>query len=496
MYILKNAFKSIIRAKARTILFFTIVFVIATSGCVALSIKNSADKAKEITYNKMSVSATITTDRSKMMNGTKPSADNMQEMMDKMSQSLSLEELEKFAKAESVKDFNYTGSVGLNGTDEFQAYSSSNGNNSNNMMKDKMNMMMGKNKSDFTLIGASSHNAMTSFSDGTTVITEGKVFDESDTSNNCVISKELAYVNDITTGDTFTVVNPSKEDETITFTVAGIFECESSDSLANHIYISYPSLQNIALNSAEVSETLTNKQTGAEYQTALVPHITGNYIFSDLTSYENFENEAAALGLDTETYTVSSSDATQFEQSLQPLENLSKFTNMFFWIVLIIGAVILIVFNLFSIRERKYEMGVLAAIGMHKSKVALQFLTEVFLITVLAVGISVAAGSAVSKPIGENLLSSQIASVKADNSQVNKNFGGNFGGRQPSKQGMNMKPDMAITNVEYVDNIDIGIDTTVVLQLMLMGIALTLVSSSAAIISVLRYEPLKILSER
>ena len=53
-----------------------------------------------------------------------------------------------------------------------------------------------------------------------------------------------------------------------------------------------------------------------------------------------------------------------------PLKNLSTFATYFLIVVLIIGAVILIVLNIFNIRERKYEVGVMTAIGMKKGKVA------------------------------------------------------------------------------------------------------------------------------
>lgn len=45
----------------------------------------------------------------------------------------------------------------------------------------------------------------------------------------------------------------------------------------------------------------------------------------------------------------------------------------FLIVILAIGAIVLIVLNIFNIRERKYEVGVLTAIGMKKSRVAISF---------------------------------------------------------------------------------------------------------------------------
>lgn len=495
MYVLKNAFKSITRSKGRTILNLILIIVISLSACVALSIKNSADNARDITYGNLSVTASIITDRNKLMGGTKPDKDTMLEMMDKMQQSLSVEELEKYSQAESVKDFYYTGQTGLNG-DVIEPYQSTDA-DAFKPSKGMGNMGgMGKMMSDFTIIGASSHNAMKTFIDGTNVITSGSVFEESDTSNNCVISSEVAVLNELEVGSTFTLVNPSKEDEVIEFTVCGIFECESTDSYSNQIYISYESLNKICEDSEAQAETITNQMTGTETTTALKNTVSGSYVLADIDGYESFQNEVTAMGLDTDVYTVSSSDITDFETSLLPLDNLSKFTMIFFWVVMAIGAVVLVIFNLFSIRERKYEMGVLAAIGMRKTKVAVQFLTEVFMVTIIAVIIGAGAGAAVSAPIGEKLLQNQIESVQTQNNKVDNNFGGGFSGKGNMRPGMQTGTTSGNNNIDYVDDIDIGTDFKVLAELMLMGIGLVLVSSSAGIISVLRYEPLKILTNR
>ncbi len=51
-------------------------------------------------------------------------------------------------------------------------------------------------------------------------------------------------------------------------------------------------------------------------------------------------------------------------------------------------------------------------------------------------------------------------------------------------------------DVTYMDKINATTDFTILLQLMGIGVGLTIVSSLAAVVFVLRYEPLKILSNR
>lgn len=97
----------------------------------------------------------------------------------------------------------------------------------------------------------------------------------------------------------------------------------------------------------------------------------GTYVFADQEKYEQFQDDVKEMGLD-DSYTVTSQDVNSYAQSLIPLENLSNFALYFFIIVLIIGAIVLMVINIFNIRERKYEIGVLTAIGMKKRNVCVQ----------------------------------------------------------------------------------------------------------------------------
>ena len=68
MYIVKNALRCISRAKGRNILIGIISLVIAVSACLGLSIRQAAESAKETTLEELNITATISYDRSSMMN--------------------------------------------------------------------------------------------------------------------------------------------------------------------------------------------------------------------------------------------------------------------------------------------------------------------------------------------------------------------------------------------------------------------------------------------
>ena len=145
---------------------------------------------------------------------------------------------------------------------------------------------------------------------------------------------------------------------------------------ANNIYMSYNAVQSIVDKSKSVATVTTDENTGRESSTATTGTLNATYVFADIDGYEAFETEVYKLGLD-ESYTVSSQDLTMYENSMTPLNTLSTMAGWFLIVILLIGAVILIVLNIFNVRERKYEIGVLTAMGMKKGKVALQFLTEI-----------------------------------------------------------------------------------------------------------------------
>lgn len=179
-----------------------------------------------------------------------------------------------------------------------------------------------------------SETAMTSFIDGTAAVTDGSVFEEGGSENDCIISEELAAYNSLEVGDVFSLANPGNSEETYDFTVTGIYSDSSSNQgfetmmgnsfsdPANRIYLSSAALISLTDASKESSVTVTDETTGQKTETALTPVISATYVFDDTDSYYRFEDEVREMGL-SDSYSVSSQDITSFESSLVPLDTLS-----------------------------------------------------------------------------------------------------------------------------------------------------------------------------
>ena len=235
----------------------------------------------------------------------------------------------------------------------------------------------------------------------------------------------------------------------------------------------------------------------------LSPQVSGTYVFSTMTDYEAFDAECRELGLD-EAYTISSTDVNAYEQSLIPLENLSNFAFWFLAVILLIGVVVLIVINVFSIRERKYEIGVLCAIGMRKGKIAMQFLCENMVIALIALLLGFGAGAVLSVPASNALLQTQIASSSQRAQRMDDNFG--RGGMPGDQEGQDMQqmeepqeeaPEMPSDGmVSAVSSVSEASDPIILLQMAGIAFVLVILSSSATLISIFRFDPLTILGNR
>lgn len=485
MYLLKNAWKNVTRSKGRNILIGIIVFVIAVSACISLSIRQAAETAKESGMSNTEVTGEISINRQAMMNSMGEDGADRSEMKEKMSEikELSLTKLKSYAQLDSVKDFYYTLTLSMDAS-KIEAITTEDETDSD-IIRPENNTDQGA----FTLVGYSSEDAMSEFKEGTCKITKGENFKIGTNDKTCIISEELATYNSLKVGSTIQMVNPQDSSQKISLKVVGIYKNSSSTSgetnrfnggtdPANKIYTSYETLK-------AVTKSFDN----------VMAQTNGTYVFSDIDDYQTFKNDVEEMGLD-ENYSVSSQDVNSYEQSILPLENLSKFAGYFFGVVLIIGAVVLIIIHIFNIRERKYEIGVLTAIGMKKSKVCIQFLMELFLVTLFAMMIGLAVGSAASVPVSNQLLETQIESQQQDIATQENNFG-RGGKSSDDKSEAPQGPGRLIGQTSnYMTNISASVNLVVVAQLLGVGILLTLISGMVAVVFIVRYEPLKILSSR
>ena len=552
MFILRNAVRSILRSPGRTIIICIIVVVIATSACIALSIQQSAGVARQRTEDTLQIRAHINVDRQYVMEALQNSEDGSEDSMEESIKSisgLSLDEMQTYAEADMVQDFYYYSNISLNGDNGLSALNENDYSDLQNILDTNAGskgpggesmpslqeiMASVTFRGDFMLYGYVSDASMEAFQDGDSYITSGVMFDPASDAYECIVTEELATYNSLKLGDQITLTNPGLSSERFLFTVVGLYKnsddsttttIQSYDDPANYILTSYAVVQDIVSRSksyhdpastastVELADGTTGEQLlltdgtvvvkGGEKaeseddeeeedtETAEISDtVVGTYVFQTLADYDAFEEAVREMGLETK-YTVTSNDVASFEASLVPLDNLSTYANSFLYIVLAVGAVILIGVNFYNIRERKYEIGALTAMGMRKWKVAVQFVMELTMVTFLGLAIGLMLGATVSVPVTNELLSSQISYEQTHTDQTASNFGRDVSTATTKPRGGDVEGE-----VEYVSTVAFSIDYVVISRMAIIGALLALVSSTSAIASILRYNPLAILAER
>ena len=514
MYILKNAWKSIVRNKGRNILIGIIIIVISAACAVTLAIRSSANRIVEAYENKNPITASISMDRKNLMESLKDGDKSQEDMINAFNdiEGLTEEQIITFGDSEYLSSYYYTYSLGVDGKDIKEATDSlvkettttktetdtrtwknmpqggppggfpGGGNwkqeTSRKTTTKKTEKIFNEKAQNgaFTLYGYNKYEDMKEFINGDYTVIEGSISDDF-SSHNCIISEELATLNELKVGDTITLVDTNNSKNTYEFTITGIYK-ENTDNAKNTTNMYTDSANKIITNVNAIKEMVEKNEK-------LVPNIYPVFTIKDKESISKFEEEVKTKGL-SEYYKVSN-NLEEIENATKSITNVKVFATTFLIITLIIGGIVLAVINMINIRERKYEIGVLRTIGMKKWKLSLQFMLELLIVCLVALGIGATVGSYASVPVANNLLASEIK----NNTEEKNNIKGNFG--MPE---MNGDFNFGVAKVDEVDNINAVVDAKVLGELLGLGILLTLVSSLASMIAISRFSPLNILKER
>lgn len=488
MFIFKNAVTSILRNKSRNFLIGIIIVVISCASAVTLAINSSSNSLIESYKEKYQVEATIGFNRQNMMqefnpNDSETSKEEMNEVFSNAND-ISIEDIEKYKESEYVKDYYYTMETNVNSESMEKAEITLPDNPGRGSgEKEKFNNM---SSGDFTLRGYSSIESMNEFIEGSYTIVDGEVSDDFE-AYYCLINEELATLNGISVGDTITVIDSVDDSKTYDLVVTGIYaEKENEDNQMNM----FANSVNTIITNTKVLNDIKNNNEDIRVVTS------PTFILTSSDVVEKFEQEVQDKGLSE--YLSVQTNLDQVENATSTISNVKNFALSFLIITFIIGTIVLLVINMINIRERKYEIGVLRTIGMKKSKVCLQFLSELFIVSFVGLIIGAMIGAAISVPVSNRLLENEINSSQNQTNNIRENFGKdnmpttednkvkNFGNRNFN----------GIVQVEAFDSIDAVVDFKVLLQLLGLGLLITMISGTSAMISIQKFSPLEILKER
>lgn len=479
MYIFKNAIISIIRTKGRNALIGTVLFVIAIACTITLSIKNASTNLVDSYVSKFDITATISIDRKSFMSGEKTDPGLSREERNAAFASiepLTIEDIKNYGNSTYLKDYYYTVTASMNATN-IEAITSDT--NSQIGFRNNGGSNGTFNIGDFNVIGYSSTNAMKEFFNGKYTIVDGSVFENFD-DNECIISDELANENEISIGDAIILTNPNDETISYSLIVKGIYTDNSTDESQ---FSMFSTAANQIITGANIALEMANSSSSKS-------NINPTFVLVDEDIIDKFNDQLTDKGLSN--YYTLNTNLDDVTASIEPIQNVGTFATTFLLLIIIIGSIVLFVINLINVRERKYEIGVLRTIGMKKTLVISQFVVELLVVAVISLTIGTLGGAVLSKSVANNLLKNEISSLQEEATNVSNNFG------RPTGMINNSfgKNNAVNKNVEYIDKLEVSVNTKVLLQMLTIGIALTIVSSSVAMTNIARFSPLKILKER
>ncbi|WP_270789065.1 ABC transporter permease [Enterococcus diestrammenae] len=508
MNFINRALQSLWAKKGRSLILIEVFSAILIFVLAGLTIRSGAESATNEAKKSVGATVTLSADRQKMMEQAKSdsgtSEDEASSRPDPGSFTntpVNLEDAEKIAALDGVKSYSFEVSTSATkgadiepiateaSTSDSEAAQSMGGPGGEQMPGGGMaQMSMG----DFQITGVLASADYTSFSEGTATLTDGEALTADDVGTDAVlIESALAEANDVAVGDQFTLKDA--DDKDVTVTIKGIYETsDTGTSMGRNFNFMNPA------NTIFASYTLANQLNGDEAATI----DSAVYQLEDPQEMDAFVTAAEKL-IDTDTFSLQTNDQ-MYQQMLSPLNNVSSFAKNIIILVAAAGIIILTLIVMMLIRERKYEIGVLLSLGEARSKVILQFFTEVVVCMVFALGIASASGNLVGNAVGQQLLNQQTtttANAAQDNAAADRPSeggpGGSQGGQAPSggpdggRGGMNFAS--AFTQTDAVKELDITVSPQQIAMLAGIGLGISLLSILLSSAGILRLNPKKIL---
>ncbi|MFA9380873.1 MAG: ABC transporter permease [Acetanaerobacterium sp.] len=469
MYIFKNAVKNIGRNKGRNILMAVIIFAIILTTAVSIIINTTTGAIIKDYKARFGAEVSITYDFNKAISTTQYTV-------------LTPEQQVAFGESEYLQNKKFDASMqiafeNLRALDDdkegLKMGGSLNTDSSANSDSSETVKILGK------IVASNQSDISDDFKKEFRKIISGNVYSAKD---ECIVSEQFAKFNKISVGDTIVVKSFYKNKPMPhTLKISGIYsDYTMTEGSIPSMYEYFPSAA-----SNRNNEILVSFDTAKAMKMASEPnylYVDAAYFLKDPAMLKDFQNELTKKGLP-DTYKVTT-DETGYNKIVGPVEGLSNTTKTFLLAVLILGSSILILLSTLAIRERKYEIGVLRAMGMKKGKVALGLLSEMLVITALCLVLGLGVGSVVSQPVANSMLSNQIE--LAENNQSN---GGGMVIATPI--GGNTDDDET-----PLSELEANLNIHAVIQIILISLALAGVSSIVGILYITKYEPMKILSER
>ena len=465
MYLLANAMKNLIRNRGRNILIAAVMFAIIVSTVVTLTINNSASKIIDDIRLDLGSRVEVRQDFIEMHQSGLGRED---------ASYISIENFMSFAQSDYLRKVIYNADM-YAWSDAFRAVDDNSENpGDTTRVNDNGEVVLVET---CKLISTSEPDMLAEF--GTLrEISRGGMFDSI---GECIISEDLAALNNLDIGDVIELSGSYAADKTYSLKIAGIYSDATED------YTNWFLAMNGRFADNRRNENITSFETlmSAGWETNAGLDMKMEYFLKDPDDIRDFEAEVRSIGLPV-TYNVSINQAA-YDKVAGPLSGVKGAAVTFMAVTLILGGIVLALLSFMAVRERKYEVGVLRAMGMERGKVAFGILAETATISAVCLVIGLVAGSATAQPIANGMLEGRVAAAEME-------YGG--GANKVLFAGGQMQTDDYAEGYEPESDIQVNLSSGVIVQIIVITLALTALSGVIGVVVIAQYEPLKILRER
>ena len=503
MYILQNAWKNLGRNKGRNILMGVIILAIIATSAVALIINNTAGGIIDNYKQRFGSEVTISPNMDMIQPVSRSDGQGRMLSSMQMPENPSPEQYIAFGESQYLKEAQFTATVSIYNTDDINFIDEDKGGGGGAMMGMRI---ISDGNGEFSDSGQYyskllAYNILPEeFKNGVRKLADGEYPQNDD---ECIISRDLLESSGLKIGDTIilssvlsergVIAFPGEENtaETVdisyTLKIVGYYD-DLTDEYPNEF------MQNAYFNRRNEIITTINTVISQIQDGFDGINVSAKYYLNNPDDLDSFAAELYSKGLD-EVWSVST-DENSYNTIVKPVEGLKGITYVFLAVVLILGAIILLLLSSMAIRDRKYEIGVLRAMGMKKNKVAFGLLSEMIIITVLCLVLGLGTGIAVAQPVSDMLLENQLQQLEEQNQNNNMPFGSSSGGARAVRAVGMRVGGVAESPAEALKEMDVSLNITTVFEIILVSLGLAVTASVMGITHVTKYEPIKILSDR
>ncbi|EAD0432083.1 ABC transporter permease [Listeria monocytogenes] len=499
MNFFKRAWLSMKARKGRSVLqliIFTVVCVLILSG---FTIQSAADKASELAREQLGGTVTLTVDREKQMQAMRDEAASSDSSSTESkpqfeSSPIDVSDANELAKLNHVASYNYYSSTqalasGFDPIESSGDTSSSSDETSTTTETQGPGGGQGGPQmvdADLSISGLLDSATSTDFEAGTSELTSGVAITSADKDKNvAMVEENLAEENDWKVGDSFTVTS-SDGNTKVTLKIVGIYKTTDSGSdMAQNFSFLNP------YNKVYVPYTVANTIKGSNYKNTVDSAV---YTMDDAANISAFEKEAKKVdSIDWDTLKLDAND-TLYQQMIGPINSVASFSKNVVYIVSIAGALILGLLVMMQVRDRKYEMGVLLAIGEKRGKLIAQFFVEILIVALVSFGLAAASSHYVAQLAGNQLLAQQNSSTNETTTSTENRGPG--GGGQGGPGGFGESVSNLTKNTEQIKELDIQVTLEDMLKMGGIGIGIAFISVLLPATLVLRMNPKTILTKQ